>query len=88
MVNWKCRLKSKEFWIGVVGVAGTFAVGVAGLFGVDASALVGQWSDALTALVGAVFAVLALVGVVNDPTVAGLGDSDLALTRDEPKEVR
>lgn len=34
----------------------------------------------------ALFAVLATLGVVTDPTTSGVGDSALALTYDEPKK--
>ena len=34
----------------------------------------------------ALFAVLAILGVVTDPTTAGLSDSDLAMTYEEPRE--
>ena len=44
--------------------------------------------QALTALVTAVFGVLALVGVTTDPTTKGLGDSAQALTYHKPKDDR
>ena len=80
MINWKVRLKSPAFWTGLIGVLGAFAVGMAQLFGVDITAEAGSWQQALTALVTAVFGVLALVGVTTDPTTKGLGDSAQALT--------
>ena len=42
--------------------------------------------DKLVALVNAVFCVLAILGIVNDPTTAGLGDSENALTYEFPKK--
>ena len=36
-------------------------------------------------LVNAVFAVLVILGIVNDPTTAGLGDSQQAMSYDAPK---
>jgi phi LC3 family holin len=55
-------------------------------FGVsfDATAV----SNELIALVGAIFSVLAMLGVVNDPTTAGMSDSKQALTYDKPKDDR
>lgn len=84
-INWRIRFKNPVFWTGLVGVLGTFVVGVAQLFGVDLSAQAGEWVSALTALVTAVFGVLALVGVTADPTTAGLSDSDAAMLYDAPK---
>ena len=34
-INWKVRLKNKSFWIGIVGVIGSFVVSMASLLGVD-----------------------------------------------------
>ena len=45
-----------------------------------------EMGDKLLAVVNALFAVLAILGVVTDPTTAGLSDSDLAMTYEEPRE--
>ena len=50
--------------------------------GLDLSAL----QEQLLGIVGTVFTLLALFGVVNDPTTAGGSDSDQAMTYQEPKE--
>ena len=84
MINWKVRLYSKQFWIGLVGVIASAVVGIAGLLGVQLD--LGQYTDAATALITGVFAVLGVVGVVNDPTTKGLSDSNQALTYDAPKD--
>lgn len=84
MINWKTRLKSKEFWLGMVGVIGAAVVGVAAQFGVQID--VGQYTDAASALITGVFAVLGVLGVTADPTTKGLGDSKQALTYEKPKE--
>lgn len=86
MINWKIRLKNPAFWTGLIGVLGTFVIGLAQLFGVDISAEAGSWEQALTALVTAVFGILALVGVTTDPTTKGIRDSKQAMTYDRPKE--
>ena len=46
----------------------------------------GELGDRLLDVVNALFAVLALLGVVADPTTKGVGDSAQALTYDKPKE--
>lgn len=55
---------------------------VAAVFGytLDLSTLVGK----ICAVVDAVFAVLVIIGIVNDPTTAGIGDSNRAKTYVEP----
>ena len=40
----------------------------------------------LLAVVNAVFAVLSILGIVTDPTTAGIGDSPQAMTYEEPKQ--
>lgn len=83
MINWKVRLKNKTFWLTAVPAVLLLASQVLKLFGVewDYSGL----ADQLTAIVGTIFAILALLGVVNDPTTQGVGDSEQALTYDKPK---
>jgi phi LC3 family holin len=83
-INWSVRLKSKTFWLGLVGVIGAFAVNLAALFGVDLD--VTTTESAATMVISAVFAVLSLCGVVVDPTTSGLTDSAQAMTYTSPKE--
>lgn len=40
----------------------------------------------LADVINALFAVLAILGVVTDPTTAGISDSKQALTYEEPKK--
>lgn len=86
MINWKVRLKNPAFWTGLIGVLATLAISVAQLLGVDIAEVVNGWQSALVALVTAVFGILALVGVVTDPTTSGVSDSNQALTYTKPKE--
>ncbi|HJC42005.1 MAG TPA: phage holin, partial [Candidatus Intestinimonas pullistercoris] len=46
----------------------------------------GGLGDRLLDVVNALFAVLALLGIVADPTTKGVGDSAQAMTYDKPKE--
>lgn len=84
MINWKVRIKNKTFWLSLIPALLLLAQAVAAVFGVsiDLSAM----GDKLLAVVNALFAVLAILGVVTDPTTAGLSDSDLAMTYEEPRE--
>ena len=82
MINWKVRLKNKQFWLAVIPAVALVAQAVAAVFGyaIDLTTLVGK----LQAVVNAVFALLVILGVVVDPTTAGVGDSRRALSYDEP----
>lgn len=80
-VNWKIRFQNKAFWIALIPAVALVMVAVADVFGIsfDPTAEVGK----LTAVVEAVFALLAVLGIVVDPTTKGVGDSDRALEKTE-----
>ena len=82
MINWKVRLKNKQFWISLIPALAILVQAVAAVFGytLDLEALVGK----ILAVVSAVFAVLAILGVVVDPTTAGIADSERAMSYEEP----
>lgn len=83
-INWKVRIKNKTFWLALIPAVLLLAQQVAGLFGVALD--FGQLQDQLTAIVGTVFTLLAILGIVADPTTAGVGDSEQAMGYTEPKE--
>ena len=83
MVNWKVRLKSKAFWTGLIGALGVAAMAVCQALGADFDAE--PWTQALTSVVSGVFGVLALVGVVADPTTEGVSDSAQAMQYEVPR---
>lgn len=83
-INWKVRLKSKTFWLTMIPALLLLVQVVAAVFGFELD--LGVLGDRLLAVVNAVFAVLTILGVVTDPTTAGLSDSKRALTYTEPKE--
>ena len=82
MINWKVRIKNKQFWVSLIPALAILVQAVAAVFGytLNLEELVGK----ILAVVGAVFAVLAILGVVVDPTTAGIGDSARAMTYEEP----
>lgn len=83
-INWKVRIKNKTFWLALIPAVLLLAQQVAGLFGVALD--FGGLKDQLTAIVGTVFTLLAILGIVADPTTAGVGDSEQAMGYTEPKE--
>ena len=84
MINWKVRLKNKNFWLALIpGILLVIQV-VAAPFGLVLD--FGELGNQLLAIVNAIFAILAIFGIVIDPTTAGVGDSAQALTYTEPKK--
>lgn len=83
-INWRVRVKNKGFWVALVPALLLLLQAGAAVFGIAFD--LGGLGNRLLTFVNAVFAVLALLGVVNDPTTQGLGDSGQALAYDRPKE--
>lgn len=83
-MNWKVRLKNKTFWILFIPAVLLLVQVVAAVFGFQLE--LGGLGDKLLDVINALFAVLALLGIVNDPTTKGVSDSAQALTYDKPKE--
>jgi len=83
-INWTVRFKNKAFWIAIIPAVLLLAQQICALFGVKLD--IAGLSDQLIAIVGTAFAILALIGVVNDPTVANLSDSNQAMTYTEPRK--
>ena len=84
MINWKVRMRNKTFWLSLIPAVLLLAQVAAAVFGVNLD--LGDLGNRLLAVVNALFAVLTILGVVNDPTTAGVSDSSSALTYDKPKE--
>ena len=82
-INLLVRLKNKAFWLTLVPALLLVAQTIASLFGYNWDFVV--LNQQITAIINAVFAVLSILGIVVDPTTAGIGDSQRALTYTEPK---
>lgn len=83
-INWKVRIKNKFFWLALVPAFLLVAQIVAGWFGHELAAdLIGEEA---AGFVNAVFALLAILGVVVDPTTAGVDDSKQAMRYHTPKK--
>lgn len=84
MINWAVRIKNKSFWLTLIPAVILLVQAVAALFGFQLE-LEGIQQQILD-IVNAAFAVLAVLGIVTDPTTKGIGDSQQALTYNKPKE--
>lgn len=84
MINWIVRIKNKNFWLAVIPAVLLLIQTVAAVFGYTLD--LGDVGNKLVAVVNAVFGVLVILGVVNDPTTAGMRDSRQAQGYRAPKE--
>lgn len=82
-INWKVRIKNKTFWLAFIPAVLLLIQVVAAVFGFTLD--FGDLGNKLTAVVNAAFAVLAILGIVTDPTTAGVSDSAQAMTYTAPK---
>lgn len=82
-INWIVRIKNKKFWLVIIPAILLLIQTVAAVFGFTLD--FGDLGNKLLEVVNAIFAVLAILGVVNDPTTASLSDSERAMTYTEPK---
>ena len=83
LVNWRVRIRNKTFWLAIIPAILVLVQAIGAPFGFKWD--FGILGDQLRQIVEAAFAVLAILGVVNDPTTEGWSDSRLAMTYDEPK---
>lgn len=81
MLNWKVRFKNKVWLMTFIGTIITFVYQLLGMF--DVVPKVSE--DNVVQLAGLILNVLAGIGVIQDPTTAGIADSKQALTYNEPK---
>ena len=83
-INWTVRLKNKAFWLALIPSLLLLVQHLAAVCGftLDLTAL----QEQLMGLAGTVVMLLALFGVVNDPTTAGASDSARALGYTEPQK--
>ena len=82
-INWKVRFKNRAFWIALIPALLLLIQVIAALFGITLD--LGELGNKLLNVVNAVFGLLSILGIVTDPTTAGLSDSDQAMLYEVPK---
>lgn len=84
MINWKVRIRNKAFWTALIPALLLLVQSAAAAFGypLELDELGSRW----LAVVNQLFALLTILGIVNDPTTAGLRDSETAMGYEVPKE--
>ena len=83
MINWKVRIRNRAFWVSLIPAVLLLVQSGAAMFGINLD--LGETGNRLLAVVNQLFAVLTILGIVNDPTTAGLSDSENAMTYQVPK---
>ena len=84
MINWKVRFKNKRFVIAFIAGLLLLIKQVSVLFGYNLNTEL--FSTNINNVVDAVFLLLGLLGIVNDPTTQGFSDSEQAMTYEKPKQ--
>lgn len=83
MINWKVRIRNKAFWVALIPAVLLLVQSVAAAFGIGLD--LSQLGARLLAIVNELFVLLAILGIINDPTTAGLDDSLQAMSYEYPK---
>ena len=80
-INWKVRLRSGPFWLGLISLVLTFIYTLLNMAGIVPQFEQKQVMDIVVMLLQ----ILAFIGVVSDPTTKGIEDSEQAMGYHEPK---
>lgn len=83
-INWKVRFANKDFWMTFIPAVLLLITVVAEVFGFTLD--LGDLGNRLLDVVKAVFLLLSILGIINDPTTSGTKDSELAMTYLTPKK--
>ncbi|MFJ3389954.1 MULTISPECIES: phage holin [unclassified Lysinibacillus] len=81
-INWKVRIRHKQFWVSLIALLIVLANQIAGIFNVDITI----YNDQVTAISETILSILGLLGIIIDPTTKGVSDSQLAMDYNKPKD--
>ena len=81
-INWKVRVLNKTFWVTLVPALALLLQTFLAVFNIQLE--LEETIDKLLVFINALFAVLVIVGIVNDPTTTGVSDSTRAMNYDRP----
>ncbi|WP_223587807.1 phage holin [Neobacillus bataviensis] len=87
MINWKVRFRNKNWVIAFISqlmiVAQLVLAGLNSL-GITDFQLSNTIQNSILTLVNAIFVILSMLGLVQDPTTKGFGDSERAMNYKDP----
>ncbi len=81
-INWILRLKNKATLVSLIAIVITFVYQICGIFGIVPAVSQGAVENFFELVVK----LLVLLGIVVDPTTAGINDSERAMTYEIPKQ--
>lgn len=81
-INWKVRFQNKTFLAGLISLVVVFIYDLLQLLEIAPAVT----QSAVMQVVEGILTILGMVGVIADPTTAGLSDSKQAMTYDAPKQ--
>ena len=80
-INWKVRLKSGSWWLGIISAVVVAVFAILNLFSIKTSVAASDIMNAATL----VLMIPAAIGIISDPTTKGVSDSTQALTYEAPR---
>ena len=81
-INWKVRFQNKTFLTGLISLVVVFIYDLLQLLEITPAVT----QSAVMQVAEGVLTILGMVGVIADPTTAGVADSKQAMTYDAPKQ--
>ena len=81
-INWKVRFQNKTFLTGLISLVVVFIYDLLQLLEIAPAVT----QSAVMQVVEGILTILGMVGVIADPTTAGLSDSKQAMTYNAPKQ--
>ena len=81
-INWKVRIKNPVFWTTVIPAAISFVYCALGALGIVPALT----ESMVLNVTSAIITMLTTLGVLIDPTTAGVADSALAMTYSSPRK--
>lgn len=81
-INWKVRFQNKTFLAGLISLVVVFIYDLLQLLEIAPAVT----QSAVMQVAEGILTILGMVGVIADPTTAGVADSKQAMTYDVPKQ--
>jgi len=80
-INWKVRIRHRQFWVALISAVILLANQVASIFEVDITLISAKIQQSFESIL----LILALFGIIIDPTTAGAKDSSQAMVYSKPR---